>query len=229
MDSQQKDQIALRKRTLIAKSNRTMFLWVAVVSVVIGAAAVIGIFLFQKLLFNEKVLGEKEKTVSTLNANNKAVSGLEEEMRVLDTNEALGAVKATGTDQALQVVLDALPSSANSPALGASLQNKLLAGVDGISLESLQVQPVQGVELLSEGTSAAADNSISFSFSVRGPQSSLAEVLTRLERSIRTIKVLSITIQGQSAENDSATMSVQGLAYYEPGKKIQLIPKVVKP
>ena len=64
---------ALRKRTQISKANRTMFLWIAGASALVGFAVVTSIFLGQQLLFNEKVLLEKNKTVSTLNANNKIV------------------------------------------------------------------------------------------------------------------------------------------------------------
>ena len=144
---------AIRKRTQIAKANRTMFVWVAAVSVVFGFALVGSIFLAQKIFFNEKVLTEKDKTISVLNKDNSNVSELESQVRVLDTNQALATAKAKPTDQTIQVILDALPSEANSLALGASLQNVLLNGVSGLSLQSLQVDPVAGVESLSTDSS----------------------------------------------------------------------------
>jgi len=52
---------AIRKRTQIAKANRTMFLWVAVISALVGFALVGSLFLIQKAVFNEKVLTEKNK------------------------------------------------------------------------------------------------------------------------------------------------------------------------
>lgn len=137
---------ALRKRTQIAKANRMMFLWIAAGSVVIGCALVVAFFLGQKLIYNERVLAEKETTVAILSANNKIVPELETQVRVLDTNEALALARASDEDQNIRVILDALPSDANSLALGASLQNKLLAGISGLTIESLQVDPVVGVE-----------------------------------------------------------------------------------
>jgi len=44
---------ALRKRTQISQANRTMFLWIAGASALVGFALVASIFLGQKLLFNE--------------------------------------------------------------------------------------------------------------------------------------------------------------------------------
>ena len=228
---------ALRKRTQISKANRTMFLWVAGASALVGFAVVAAIFLGQKLFFNEKVLYAKNKTVSVLNENNRVVADLKTNIRVLDTNADLAKVKATGSDQTIRVILDALPSDANSLALGASLQSKLLAGIPGLTLVSLQVDPVQGIESLtgagvvssSNATSSVAattDNQITFQFSVTGNQASLLQALTNLERSIRTIDITRLQIQNQGS---SQVMTVQGRAFYEPAKNIVLYDKVVKP
>ena len=224
---------ALRKRTQISNANRTMFIWVAVSSALVSFALVTSFFLSQKLIFNERVLTEKNKTISTLNQNNKVVSELETQVRVLDTNTDLSSVKANSSDQTIQVILDALPSEANSLALGASLQNKLLAGIQGLQLLTLQVDPVQGIESLTNGAttqtasaSGATDNIITFSFSVSGQQDQLKQVLTNLERSIRTITITSLQIENQQ---DKQVMTVQAKAFYEPVKNVSLYSKVVKP
>lgn len=229
----QPNDAAIRKRTQIAKANRTMFLWVAGVSVVFGFALVGSIFLVQKTLYNERVLAEKNKTISILESNNSNIPELEAQVRVLDSNEALSTVKSNATDQALQVILDALPSEANSLALGASLQNKLLSGIAGLSIDSLQVDPVVGVETTVAETTvnalqtdALADQSqITFKFSVSGSEAALKEVLTRLERSIRAIDVMSLTIETQGT---TRVMTIGGRAFYEPARTVQLKDKVVK-
>lgn len=225
---------ALRKRTQISKANRTMFLWIAGASALVGFAVVASIFLAQKLYFNEKVLLAKNKTVSTLNANNKVVSELQSQVRALDANGDLAKVKAADSDQSIQVILDALPSDANSPALGASLQTRLLADIPGLTLISLQVDPVQGIESLAdagvesgavEGTGGTA-NQITFQFSVSGNQDALLQALTKLERSIRTIDITRLQIENQGA---TQVMTIQGRAFYEPAKNVTLYDKVVKP
>lgn len=228
----QPKEAAIRKRTQIAKANRTMFLWIAGASAIIGCAIVVSVFLTQKLIFNEKVLAEKDKTISILKSNNAIVSELEDEVRVLDTNAALESVKADGEDQAIQVILDALPSEANSLALGASLQNILLANIPGLTIESLQVTPVSGIESLSsdttsvDATSEVSENEITFQFAVTGDQAALRQVLTNLERSIRAIDITSLRIESQGSKQ---LMTIQARAFYEPAKTVQLIDKVVKP
>jgi len=228
------DTTAIRKRSQIAKANRTMFLWVAISAALVSFAIVASIFLVQKLAFNEKVLIEKNKTVGTLNKNNAAVPELENEVRALDANANLAKVKANENDQAIQVILDALPSEANSLALGGSLQNKLLTGIQGLTIESLQVDPVAGVETISDSDvvdatvsdSDSTQNQITFTFVVTGDQNALTQVLTNLEKSIRTIDITHLTIENQG---NKQMMTVQGSAYYQPTRTVELKDKVVKP
>jgi hypothetical protein len=228
------NDVAIRKRSQIAKANKTMFIWIAVASALVGSAIVVSIFLAQKAFFNEKVLFEKQNTISNLDYNNKVAPDLENQIRVLDTNEALTSAKANESDQAIQVILDALPSEGNSLALGASLQNKLLTGIPGLtSLESLQVDPIIGIESLSAdpttvdaSTITGGGNVITFNFSVKGSQDALKKVLQNLERSIRQIDITSIQIETQQ---NVQIMTVQAKAYYEPAKTIELQNKAVKP
>ena len=227
-----KRDAAIRKRTQIAQASRTMYIWIAVASALIGTAVVVSIFLVQKLAYNEKVLAVKQTTVSTLDHNLSVIDGLKTDVQALDANSALLSVKANENDQALQVVLDALPAEANSLALGASLQNKLLAGIQGdYTLKSLRVSPVTGIETATDATvvDAAAtgvtNTQIDFSFSVKGDQSALRQILQNLERSIRTIVVTSLNLDTQSG---GLTMTVEGHAFYQPAKTIELKDEVVK-
>lgn len=225
------NDIALRKRSQIAKANRTMFLWVAGASALLGFAVVVGILLGQQLLFNERVLAEKGKTVSTLEKNNDIIPDLQAQVRALDASEVLASSKAREQDQAIQVILDALPSEANSLALGSSLQNRLLAGIDGLTLNTLQVDPVIGVESLSDSAvesgaaETAGENAITFRFSVEGNQDALRQVLVNLERSIRTISLTSVQIESQGSVQ---VLTVQGSGFYEPAVQVELGSKVIQ-
>lgn len=215
---------AIRKRTQISNANRTMFIWIAVASALVGVSLVVGIFLLQTLVYNEKVLAEKFNTVSILDRNLKAAPELENQIRVLDTNTALSSIKANEDDQTLQVVLDALPSEPNSLALGSSLQNRLLTGIEGLTVESIQVEQVAGVEtsgvVVDASANAEGAGEITFQISVRGNEAAKRKVLENFERSIRTIVVTSVRIE-------SANMIIQGKAFYEPAKVIELYEKAV--
>ncbi len=220
----------LRKRQQILMTGRMMFLWVAVASVIVGFCAVISVFLWQKITFGEKVLTEKSRTLDTLKKNLDAVPALRDNVRVLNTNEALKSTRLNDADQPIQSVLDALPADANSAALGSSLQAKLLSGVDGVTLDTIKVDPVGGVETPEGSVSGGAgEHTITFMFTVSVPTSrpdGLREVLRRLERSIRAITITNLTIEQQGSR---LVLSAGGHAYYQPAQSVQLKDKVVTP
>ena len=136
---------------------------------------------------------------------------------MLETNAALNAAKAQPGEKALQVVLDSLPADVNTLALGASLQKSLLAGVSGLSVESLTMLP--------SGTSGEHDGQLAFTFVVRANDaSSLKDLLHRLERSIRIIDVDSVSLE---KTQNSYTMSVEAHAYYQIAAGVVLTDKVV--
>ena len=227
---------ALRKRQQITSANRMMFVWVAAISALVGVAIVVSLFLVQKAWFNEKILAEKANTASVLTKNNEVIGDLKDQVRVLNTNEALKSAMAPGEDQPVQAILDALPFVANSSALGSSLQEKFLN--DGtLRIESLNIDPVAGVE--SETDESVQDASrpapndgvsqITFRFSVStdvGNASALKNLLQRLERSIRAIDITSLTIETQGPR---IVLAVDGRAFYEPAKTVDLKDKTVKP
>lgn len=218
---------AMRKRTQIVKANRVMFAWVAIVSVILGFALVATIFMAQMLMFNERVLSEKEKTITILKKNNDSIDDLEAQVRVLDTNQALSTVKANPNDQAIQVILDALPSDKNELALGASLQKKLLAGIPGLTVNTVQFDQTSlnsSVQNAS-GASSSGPFEIPFRLSVSGDESALKQALSNLERSIRTIDITSIQIESQGS---SRTLTIQARAFYEPAVVVELKDKVIK-
>jgi hypothetical protein len=229
----EKQSASLRKRQQISRANRMMFLWIAGVSVVVGVSIVLAVFLAQRILFGEKVISEKNKTVSVLQKNLDNVSALRDNIRVLNTNDALASTKLNNSDTPVQSVLDALPADANPTALASSLQTKLLTGVPGLTIETINVDsadtttpaPINALPTVSSLTS----NQIGFNFSVSTSSTSydaLRQVLEKIEKSIRPFNIQSVDIEGQGTK---VVLSAIGMSYYEPAQTIQLTQKVVKP
>ena len=199
-----KKDAAIHTRQQIEQSSRVMFLWVAGASVIVGFALVISWFLVQQIIFKERVLGEKNNTAAVLKNNN--------------------------DEKALQVVLDALPAEDNALALGASLQSKLVNGVAGVSLDSLNIDQTDDSES-SNSTGAAASNgnlqSIHFTMEVSASNpNALRELLQRFERSIRVIEIDRMTIERTDSK---VAMKISAHAYYSPAKTIELKKKDIKP
>lgn len=225
-----KPTAGLRKRQQISHANRVMLLWIAGVSVVVGISVVLIIFLVQRIMFDEKVIGEKNHTASVLKKNLDKVEGLKQNVRVLDTNQALGSIRLNETKSSIQTVLDALPADPNTTALASSLQLKLLNGVPGVVIETLSVAPGPSgsTTTSSSSKSSSAAEELGFTFSVsaaKGNYDALREVLERLEKSIRPFKTDTVVVEAQGSK---IVMTVSGSSYYEPAKVVELKSKVVK-
>ena len=252
-------ETGLRKRSQIKKANQTMFIWVASMSVVAMVCLVVSYHLVLTTLFKGRVISAKAETVGNLqtsikNTDSSNENGLSQQILALDANENLAMVKSSPEDKALQVILDALPSSANPLSFGASLQKVLLVGPQDLNVKSISVESVSDStvgdteevieeETTTEGATTDSEGNVvddatsgdvevqtdaipmAFSFVVEGPEISLHEVLQRLEKSIRTIYVDSINIERQGSENE---MIVSGHVFYQPEKTAELQEKVVK-
>lgn len=217
--------VAIRKRQQIDSSNRTMFSFVAGSAFIVGAAIVVAIFLGQQIMFNTKIINEKSKTVETLKGNIEAVKDLKKELGVFETDEALASVKIRQENSALQSVLDALPSEPNVDALGASLQERFIGAVDGLSLENLTINSDE----ISTNSSSSVGGYLSFSISVSDPSGGMdkfKELLLRFEKSIRVIEIQSIEIQ---SSDNRASINIKGRARYELAQHVELKTKIIKP
>jgi len=111
------------------------------------------------------------------------------------------------------------------------LQGNLLANVDGLTLNSLQVTPVAGVESSAgesttlDSTYGTGENEILFNFSISGSPDTLKQALKNLEKSIRTISVVSLQIEN---EGSALNMKITAKAFYEPAKEVKLTDKMIK-
>lgn len=222
------------KRKNIADSNRTMFIWIAGMSVVVGICAVLAVTLGRQIIFHANVVSNLTKTADTLKANNKSIQELTDNILLLETNTGLNATKAFPDEKALQVVLDSLPADRNTLALGSSLQQRLLSGIDGLDVASIVVDDSTngGGDVSSDSSVVQASLSstvetipISIAVTATGSVNSLKDLLSRLERSIRIIDIDKLTVEVSGDSNYS--MAIQAHAYYQPAKSIQLTDEVI--
>ena len=218
-----KQDKAIRKRQQISSANRNMFISIAIASALVGFAIVAAVFLYNKISFNVLVLSEKNKTVATLKQNNINVKNLESEIKVLQTNEPLRTVRISPDQDALKVILDALPATANSSALGASLKDRLFS-IPNITIESLVVNSTSNEEATAESTLPTGEiqpTQIDFQFKIIGEVNNLNLVLKNLERSIRAISVDNLQFQ-VAGGGSTSSLTVSGHAYYLPMQEAKL-------
>ncbi len=213
-------QAGMKKRQIIANSNRTMFMWIAAMSAVLGVCAVLSLFVIQQIRFKTDVANKIDETAGILKENNKNAATLIENVRVLETDQGLNSIKARPEDKALQVILDALPADNNALAVGSSLQQNLLQ-LPNLTVDSVSIQPV------SEDATTDAGTLIPFTVSVSAPDANtLKDLLVRLEKSIRIIDIDTLSLE---RSGDKYTMILNAHAYYEQAKIVELKTELVKP
>ncbi|MDR0397661.1 MAG: hypothetical protein LBH36_00540, partial [Candidatus Nomurabacteria bacterium] len=206
-------EVAIKKVQAISQAGRNMFIAVALASVVVGFSIVGSIFLVQKMIFNAKVIGEKQNTADILHRNNEVIGRLANEVKILESNSALQSVTTNSDSNALRTIPDALPSVNNPISLATSVMVKLLriegADADSFRLDNTSTAPAESeaAEEATDTTEEGAESTaivqniheIGFRFEVSGNPESVLKVIQNLERSIRQIDITTMEITYSAA------------------------------
>jgi hypothetical protein len=220
----------LKKRQQIEHASRSMFIWVAIASVAVSICIVTAQFLFQKWSYNNRVLTTKNKAIDTLKKNIDSAKKLQDAVNGLVSNEDLASVKTNTDDPNTKSILDALPSQFDATALGTSLQQAILSH-SGVTIEGITVPSDQDQSTTTAGSTDAAKandptpKEMKFDVTVSGSYDKIRNMLLDLERTIRPMKVTSITLNGDDA---AMTASVSGVTYYQPSKSASVKQETVK-
>lgn len=219
-------QPGTKKRQVIATSRRVMFGWVAAMSAVVGICAVLAYFLVQQIIYKGDVAAANETTARNLSDNLKVIPQLRNDLQAMETNSALNSAKANADEKALRVILDALPADPNTLALGSSLQSRLAGDIPDLTVDSLSVLPYD-TTVVQDNSDGNAAQQLAFTITVKsGSADSVKQLLTKFERSIRTIDIDSVSIERSES---GYTMSLQAHAYYEPAKTVELGSETILP
>jgi Tfp pilus assembly protein PilO len=214
------------KHLQIDKANTTMVITIAVASALLVFSLFAARALASQASYNKKVIAEKEKAVSQLEANIAALEQLDssyQEFVQRPSNIIAGNSTGNGDrdgDNA-KIVLDALPSKYDFPGLVSSLE-KMFA------LKDYKIESIGGTddEIAQQTTVANGTGvEIPIQLGVNSSYAATKDMLKSLELSIRPIKLETLTISGSDA---NVTTSVIAKTYYLPEKTINIETKVIK-
>jgi len=216
------------KRSLIGKANSTMVIATTAAAFVLVFTVVAGRTLVGQMSYQNRVISAKKAALTQLESNIEARDALEKSYKdfVAENPNILGGnPDGTGDKDGdnAKLVLDALPSKYDFPALATSLE-KLING------QSLLITSISGTdqevsESAKEATPAPEAVPMPFQFQVGGSYQSVQALLDSMHRSIRPFKVLTLEISGDET-NMSVLMTAQ--TYYQPGKSLKIVDEVVK-
>ncbi len=218
---------ASSKHALISKAGNTTTLIMAIAAFV-SVSSLVGVrTMLQQRSYQSKIIVEKELAVRTLNENIKEVTTLVtsyNEFIGRPTNIIGGNTNGSGDrdgDNA-KLILDALPSKYDFPALATSLEkvlsqdNFMIASINGVDDEILQS---------AKDTATPEIVEIPFTFSVVGNYDSLNDLIKKLETSIRPFHVNRVEF---NVDDSSAELNIDAKTFYQSEKKLNITTKVVE-
>lgn len=214
------------KRLQIDKANSTVVIFVAVAAFVTAFSLVACKALISQSNYQSRVIKQKKIALNQLKANNQAAEKLVNSYKVFvgsPANIISGNSQGTGDrdgDNA-KIVLDALPSKYDFPALATSLEKIL-------SDKNYKIDAITGTDdELNQSSKSDAKLPIDmpFEIAISGNFASIESLVDVLQRSIRPIYISKI---GLSGSDNQLTIRINAKTYYQPEKTISITTKVVK-
>lgn len=217
------------RRIQVDKANVMIVTVVAVACFVTIFSLVASKMLLGQRQYQAKVIEKKTEALEQLNENLEARDELVEQYKVFvgQPNNVIGGL-ASGVgprsgDNAT-IILDALPSRYDFPALTTSLE-KLITEND------LTIRAISGTDEELEHSDVEAEANptpveIPFQISLEGGSDKIEAFLGVLQRSIRPIHVQTLTISGN---DERLTADITAKTYYQPAKSLTIKSEVVEP
>jgi hypothetical protein len=223
------DDLISTKRLAISKANAQMVGVVAAAAFVTVFCLIASNAVFSQNRYQARVISAKEKAHKQLQDNINNYSDLATAYKAFDnasTNIIGGTKDGKGDNDGSnsKIILDALPSSYDFPALASSIE-KILAD------NNLKVTSITGTDdqVNQQSNTASATPqpvSIPFTFTISNASyASVNQLMTKLQQSIRPIQIDTLDASGSQ---NNMTVTVSAETYYQPGKNVSITKKVIK-
>lgn len=203
-----------KKHGLISKNNTRMFVTLAVAGVMLSFALVSSITLIKRMNYQAKVIDARTKVQKQLKSNNAAVDSLLEAYKNFD--EAAESVIGTA-DSNSKVVLDALPSKYDFPALTTSLEKLLVNG----GFSDISISGSDNEANAEQNSTNPAPIEIPFTIAAKGSYANLQSLINSLRISIRPFKIMRLDITSSSG-GDSMSFTINAVTFYQPEKNLEI-------
>jgi hypothetical protein len=215
------------KHVQINKANNMMLIVTGVASFVIAFSLLGAKALLAESKYQHKVLDERSKAIKQLKSNINAAKTLKTQYDVFENGNpniigGKGGVDAiingaSDGDNA-RIVLDALPSQYDFPALTSSLEKIL-------NNDHVTAQGIGGTDQGQNATSTPTSNGqpqpalMAFSITSSSDYNGTLTLIKDFERSIRPVDIVNISLAGTSS---SMVMDMQANTYYQPAMTLQI-------
>ena len=199
------------KHVLVDKANTTVIVAAAVAAAIVVFSLFASKALIDKISYQNKVISKRNVANKQLKENIDAKDQLVVSFAAFD--ESPESVLGT-SEKNSKIVLDALPSKYDFPALTTSIDG-IITGA-GMSVESITGSDQ---EISAEQSSVnPIPVAIPFEFGAIGTYEAAQKLLTDLQRSIRPFKIHSVDFT--ASEGGVVSVKVTGETFYQPAKDL---------
>jgi hypothetical protein len=229
---------ASTKRLMISKANSTIVIAVGAAAFITAFALVTSAALLSKRSYQAKVIGLQEEARDQLKENLEAVDTLKNSYeQFVDRQQNLIGGSSIGTgdrdgDNA-KLILDSLPSKYDYPGLASSLEkilvdrNYKINSITGVDEEAIQnAQQSDGATSAPPPTSGSTVD-MPFEIQAEGSYTSVIDLLTVFQRSIRPLHMQRLTFSAVDASGN-VELTIVGKSYFQPEKPLKITDEVVK-
>lgn len=200
-----KNTSGISRRQQIARANSTVFIAVAVASVLVVFSVVSTRFLWNQKQYNDRVISAKTEARDQLNTNLSNLDNLTEEFPTLNN-------RATNNSD---TILHALPPVYDYAGLASSVS--YLARESGVRFSGSIGEDQSASAVGSAPTSAPVE--VPLTLAVEGNYNNVRSFVRNLERSIRPFNVTSVEFSGTGS---NLTATVTATTYYQPARSLDI-------
>jgi hypothetical protein len=216
------------KRSLINKANSTIVVATSLAAFAVVFVLVAGKSLAGQAAYQNKIINAKKQALQTLRADLEARDSLVDAYKSFvdgQVNVLGGKAQGSGDrdgDNA-KLVLDALPSKYDFPALTTSLEKIILA--QNLGIKSISGTDEEIDQSANQTSPTPEPVPMPFQLQVNGSYTSIQGLVGVLQRSIRPFQISTIELSGDESEM-TATIGAQ--TFYQPEKSLDITSKVVR-
>lgn len=218
----------LTKRGLLLKANSTIVIVTSVAAFVIIFLLVASKTLLGQAMYQSRVVTQKKSALVQIKSDivtSKTLISSYNNFNDAPINIIGGSLAGSGANDGpnSRIVLDALPSSYDFPALVTSLEKI-------ISNRGLTIQGIQGIDdevaqQVNQTSLIPKPIAIPFQLVVKGNYAAIQAFIGDFQNSVRPFLIQKETISGGEAD---MTLTITAQTYYQPAKTLNVGSKIVK-
>lgn len=216
------------KRSLITKANSTIVVATTVAAFVFVFTLVAGQTLVSQVAYQNRVISAKKEALEQLREDLNARDSLEAAYKafVAEKPNVLGGLpEGTGEKDGdnARLVLDALPSKYDFPALATSLE-KIITG-QGLAIEGISGTDEEAIQQENQISPTPEPIEMPFTVEVNGTYVAIQNLVGVFQRSIRPFQIQALELTGEDS-NMQATITAK--TFYQPEKSLEIRKEVVR-